>query len=190
MIPPSLKRFDSWFRFLALLAKGGVHLDRLTPFMLHTQLDQNIHHLPITDGIGCEENVPLAPIEAANRWGKQLFALPARGFDTLEFQDEKAGQAADMGLLSWLTGSVSSHLPCLCSILAVADIAASTNYHLDPAYSPLLEHFVQVSPHPQPYTTRMGALPLPRRQQVRPSRLARPVGRLRDACPAQRPVRY
>ena len=61
--------------------------------------------------VGCGENVPAAPIDIVNRWGKQIFALPARGFDTLEFHDEKAGQAADMGLLSWLTGSVG-HFYC------------------------------------------------------------------------------
>nr|XP_031861741.1 uncharacterized protein CI109_002974 [Kwoniella shandongensis]KAA5528813.1 hypothetical protein CI109_002974 [Kwoniella shandongensis] len=53
-----------------------------------------------------EENVPHHPIDIANRWGTQLFALPAAGYDTLEFYDEAVHEAEDNGLLSWITGTL------------------------------------------------------------------------------------
>lgn len=39
----------------------------------------------------------------------RIFALPANGFDTVDFYDEAATEAEDKGLLSWLTGSVRDH---------------------------------------------------------------------------------
>lgn len=45
---------------------------------------------------------PIAPFKLIGR----IFALPAHGFDTLEFFDEAAEISDDLGLLSWLTGSV------------------------------------------------------------------------------------
>lgn len=59
------------------------------------------------DGGDCRQNVPSEPIDRANQWGKKLFALPAPGFDTVEFYDRAAQHAGDNGLLSWVTGSVS-----------------------------------------------------------------------------------
>jgi hypothetical protein len=37
----------------------------------------------------------------------RIFALHASGYDTVEFYDEDAEASEDMGLLSWLNGSVS-----------------------------------------------------------------------------------
>ncbi|OXG15964.1 hypothetical protein C361_05410 [Cryptococcus neoformans Tu259-1] len=53
------------------------------------------------------ENVPAYPIDIANRWGAQVFALSADGYDTLEFFDPTVHESEDNGLLSWLTGTVS-----------------------------------------------------------------------------------
>ncbi|ORX40581.1 hypothetical protein BD324DRAFT_647505 [Kockovaella imperatae] len=53
-----------------------------------------------------EDNVPSSPIDETNRWGSQIFALVAEGYDTLEFHDDAVHNAEDFGLLSWLTGSV------------------------------------------------------------------------------------
>lgn len=47
----------------------------------------------------------------------RIFALPATGFDSLEFFDENQQSAEDKGLLSWLTGSVR---PILCSAIVVS----------------------------------------------------------------------
>ncbi|GHJ84682.1 hypothetical protein NliqN6_1084 [Naganishia liquefaciens] len=52
-----------------------------------------------------EKNLPHRSIPHADRWGKQIFALKADGFDTVAFHDEAAERAEDAGLLGWLTGS-------------------------------------------------------------------------------------
>lgn len=51
----------------------------------------------------------------------RIFALPAPGFDTMEFFDEAADQADDLGLLSWLIGSVSNPRGSFISLAVSAD---------------------------------------------------------------------
>lgn len=111
----------------------------------------------------------------ANRWGKQIFALPARGFDTLEFHDEKSAQAPDMGLLSWLTGSVSPYFSCCRSLRT--DRAVIANHHLASAHTAIHLFILQVPPHFIPHPARVVS-----RVQARYPRL---VGRLRHARHAQ-----
>ncbi|OCF77290.1 hypothetical protein I204_01277 [Kwoniella mangroviensis CBS 8886] len=81
-----------------------------------------------------DENVPNYPIDMANRWGTQIFALPAEGFDTLEFFDETINQAEDYGLLSWVTGTL---LQTAVSTLHMLRYSSSTfTFHLIPSPRP------------------------------------------------------
>lgn len=52
--------------------------------------------------------MPAHTVDRSRRWGDQLFALPAEGFETVEFVDEDGKSAYDGGLMRWLIGSVSS----------------------------------------------------------------------------------
>ncbi|KAK4684477.1 hypothetical protein P7C73_g5699, partial [Tremellales sp. Uapishka_1] len=81
-----------------------------------------------------EEHVPTRPIDALNRWGAQIFALPAEGYDTLEFFDEAAHDAEDYGLLSWLTGSVLQTAVSTLHMLRYS--SSSFTFHLIPTPSP------------------------------------------------------
>ncbi|WVF72990.1 hypothetical protein IAT40_007808 [Kwoniella sp. CBS 6097] len=81
-----------------------------------------------------QENVPSHPIDPANRWGTQIFALPAEGFDTLEFFDEAIFHAEDLGLLSWITGTL---LQTAVSTLHMLRYSSQTfTFHLIPAPRP------------------------------------------------------
>ncbi|WVR00179.1 hypothetical protein IAU59_007321 [Kwoniella sp. CBS 9459] len=88
-----------------------------------------------------QENVPSHPIDPANRWGTQIFALPAEGFDTLEFFDEALPHAEDLGLLSWITGTL---LQTAVSTLHMLRYSSQTfSFHLIP--SPRPPHLQQSS---------------------------------------------
>ncbi|OCF38116.1 hypothetical protein I316_00340 [Kwoniella heveanensis BCC8398] len=81
-----------------------------------------------------QENVPSHPIDPGNRWGTQIFALPAEGFDTLEFYDEALPHAEDLGLLSWITGTL---LQTAVSTLHMLRYSSQTfTFHLIPSPRP------------------------------------------------------
>ncbi|WVW86162.1 hypothetical protein I302_108203 [Kwoniella bestiolae CBS 10118] len=81
-----------------------------------------------------DENVSKHAIDMANRWGTQIFALPAEGFDTLEFFDESINKAEDFGLLSWVTGTL---LQTAVSTLHMLRYSSSTfTFHLIPSPRP------------------------------------------------------
>nr|XP_019010336.1 uncharacterized protein I206_04804 [Kwoniella pini CBS 10737]OCF49117.1 hypothetical protein I206_04804 [Kwoniella pini CBS 10737] len=80
--------------------------------------------------LNCESH----PIDVANRWGTQIFALPAEGFDTLDFFDDNISQAEDLGLLSWVTGTI---LQTAVSTLHMLRYSSSTfTFHLIPSPEP------------------------------------------------------
>ncbi|WRT70220.1 uncharacterized protein IL334_007215 [Kwoniella shivajii] len=81
-----------------------------------------------------EENVPFHPVDVANRWGSQIFALPAEGFDTLEFFDESISQAEDFGLLSWITGTLLQTAVSTSHMLRYS--SHSFTFHLIPSPRP------------------------------------------------------
>ncbi|ORY33438.1 hypothetical protein BCR39DRAFT_503942 [Naematelia encephala] len=86
----------------------------------------------------CEENVPSRPIDRNNRWGSQIYALSAEGYDTLEFFDDTAIDSDDYGLLRWLTGSA-----LLTSLLAqILQTAISTLHTLRYSSQTLSFHLV------------------------------------------------
>ncbi|EIW72088.1 hypothetical protein TREMEDRAFT_26434 [Tremella mesenterica DSM 1558] len=81
-----------------------------------------------------QEKTPQHPIPFHDRWGKQIFALPAEGYETLEFFDEEANVADDHGLLSWLTNSL---LATATSALHMTRFSSqSFSFHLIPAPYP------------------------------------------------------
>ncbi|WVN90851.1 uncharacterized protein L203_106094 [Cryptococcus depauperatus CBS 7841] len=82
------------------------------------------------------ENIPVYPIDMANRWGTQIFALGADGYATLEFYDDNLGISEDNGLSSWLTGTI---FPTVMSALHMVRYS-SQNYAFKLITSPRPPH--------------------------------------------------
>ncbi|WVQ74284.1 hypothetical protein IAR50_003881 [Cryptococcus sp. DSM 104548] len=91
------------------------------------------------------ENVPAYPIDLDNRWGVQIFALQAKGFDTLEFYDDSLEGAEDRGLLSWLSGSI---LQTAVSTLHMLRYSSQVfTFHLIPSVPPPTNHMPHSGKH-------------------------------------------
>lgn len=80
----------------------------------------------------------------------RIFALPANGFDTLEFFDENRDSAEDGGILGWLTGSVRFSSDPIC---VWTDLVAPPNHHLDTSHAPILFLTIRIPLNPRSQTT-------------------------------------
>ncbi|WWC91712.1 uncharacterized protein L201_006658 [Kwoniella dendrophila CBS 6074] len=124
-----------WHRRLQLAEEARINGRMLNSWKSHRGWERGI-----IDWL--QENIPRHPIDIANRWGAQIFALPADGFDTLEFFDDSINQAEDLGLLSWITGTL---LQTAVSALHMLRYTSSTfTFHLIP--SPRPPHLQQPQP--------------------------------------------
>ncbi|ODN94770.1 hypothetical protein L198_04914 [Cryptococcus wingfieldii CBS 7118] len=85
-----------------------------------------------------KENVPAYPIDLNNRWGIQIFALQAKGYDTLEFYDDSLDGAEDKGLLSWLSGSILQTAVSTLHMLRYS--SQNFTFHLIPSIPPPSHH--------------------------------------------------
>ncbi|WVR07660.1 hypothetical protein IAU60_004702 [Kwoniella sp. DSM 27419] len=89
------------------------------------------------------DNVPQRSIDVDNRWGPQIFALPADGYDTLEFYDEDLNVSEDHGLLSWITGTLLQTVMSTLNMLRYT--SRSFSFHLIPSPRPPGSHLTSTS---------------------------------------------
>ncbi|WWC64583.1 uncharacterized protein I303_107194 [Kwoniella dejecticola CBS 10117] len=116
-----------WHRRLRLAEDARVHGRSLSSWEAQRGFERSILDWQ-------DENVPRHPIDMANRWGTQIFALPAEGYDTLEFFEHETHQAEDLGLLSWVTSTI---LQTAVSTLHMLRYSATTfTFHLIPSPQP------------------------------------------------------
>ncbi|WVQ84617.1 hypothetical protein IAT38_006772 [Cryptococcus sp. DSM 104549] len=80
------------------------------------------------------ENMPSLPIDMGNRWGAQIFALDAPGYDTLEFFDQSARESEDNGILSWLNGTILQ--TAVSALHMLRGSSSSFTFHITPPPRP------------------------------------------------------
>jgi hypothetical protein len=107
------------------------------------------------DVLGIDDNVPSRPIDPANRWGNQyvsvirsqsrtdtrIFAIPATGFGTVDFFDDKEDHPEDRGLVTWLSCTVSLPPPNLLSQSGLTPSCSEQSHQSYTCFDTPLPHF-------------------------------------------------